>query len=98
MKKPLKERFADALTQLQASSKEEHGSQSAPLAHYGPYEVRLYRPTSAATQNEFIFWIELFDHSSQISIDSSGTNNFDEALAIAEKFLSKAAALDIKRR
>jgi hypothetical protein len=57
-----------------------------------------YRPTSAATQNQFIFWIELFDHGSQVSTDSSGTNNFEEALAIAEEFLSKVAGLNTKRR
>jgi hypothetical protein len=60
------------------------------LLRYGAYEVRLIdslRPASAST---FPFWIELFDHNLQASIDSVGSHNIDDAVISAERLIAQA--------
>ena len=90
----LETRLARAHVMLLVIPKDEHDSKSAPLVRYGAYEVRLVELPSVS--NAFVFWIELFDHNRQVSIDSKGANDFEEALATAEQLVSRAEALSKK--
>lgn len=92
---PLETRLAQAYVMLLVIPKDEHDSKSVSLARYGAYEVRLVEPLSAS--NIFVFWIELFDHSCQVSIDSGGAEDFEEALATAEYLVSRAEELSKKK-
>jgi hypothetical protein len=93
-KMPLETRLAQAHVMLLVIPKDERDSKSVSLARYGAYEVRLVEPLSVS--NTFVFWIELFDHSCQVSIDSGGAEDFEEALATAEYFVSRAEELSKK--
>jgi len=73
---------------------DKHDSKSAPLARFGAYEVRLVELPSVS--NTFVFWIELFDHNRQVSIDRKGANDFEEALATAEHLILRAEELSNK--
>jgi len=90
-KMTLETRLAQAHVMLLVMSKDEHGSKSVPLARYGAYEVRLVEPPLGSTA--FVFWLELFDHGCQVSIDSGGADDFEEALATAEYLASRAEDL-----
>ena len=94
-KMPLETRLAQAYVMLLVIPKDEYDSKFVSLARYGAYEVRLVEPLSAC--NTLVFWIELFDHTCQISIDSGGAEDFEEALAKAEYFVSCAEELSKKK-
>lgn len=87
----LETRLAQAHVMLLVIPKDEHDSKSVALVRYGSYEVRLVEPPSVS--DTFVFWIELFDHSCHVSIDSGGADDFEEALATAEYLVSRAEEL-----
>jgi hypothetical protein len=63
------------------------------LLRFGPFEIRVVQPLSA-TPNTCSFWIELFDHDRQLSIDSIGDCTLDDAMIAAEDFIARAEALN----
>jgi hypothetical protein len=60
----------------------------------GPFEVRVVQPLSAPPTNTVIFWVELFDHDRQLSIDTIGDCTMDDAVIAVEDFIVRATALD----
>jgi hypothetical protein len=87
----LETRLVQAYVMLMVIPKDEHDLKSVAVLRYGAYEVRLIEPPAAS--DTFVFWIELFDHDSQVSIDSGGAGDFERALATAEYFASCAEKL-----
>jgi hypothetical protein len=88
-------RLVQAYVMLLVVPKDEHDFKSVSVIRHGAYEVRLFEPRSAS--NTFVFWIELFDHDSQVSIDGGGANDLERALATAEYFASCAEKLSRER-
>jgi hypothetical protein len=68
-------------------------SETATLVHLGAFEVRLLRPMSASPEGPARFWLELFDHDRQFSIDSIGTCNVEDAVIAADEFIARATKL-----
>jgi hypothetical protein len=64
------------------------------LKRLGSFEVRLIQPLNAPVAKTVIFWIELFDHDRQLSIDSIGDCAVDDAAIAAEDFIARAAKLN----
>jgi hypothetical protein len=60
---------------------------------FGPFEVRLVHPLSTPPTNTVTFWIELFDHDRQLSIDSIGDCTMDDAVIAVEDFIARATEL-----
>ena len=87
----LETRLARAHVMLLVIPKDQREWKTAPLARYGAYEVRLVELPSIS--NTFVFWIELFDRNRRVSIDSRGADDFEEALATAERLVSRAKEL-----
>jgi len=87
----LEGRLAQAYITLLVVSDDEHDLKSASVIRYGAYEVRLIEPPSSS--DTFAFWIELFDHDCQSSIDGGGADDFERALATAEYLASYAKQL-----
>ena len=92
VKMTLEARLVQAHVMLQVVQKNEHGSKFVPLARYGAYELRLVEP--AVSPVNFLFWIELFDCSDQVSVDSGGANDLEEAATIANEFAVRATELN----
>jgi hypothetical protein len=69
-------------------------SRALTLMLFGPFEVRVVQPLSAPPTNTVIFWIELFDHDRQLSIDSIGDCTMDDAVIAVEDFIARATALN----
>jgi hypothetical protein len=69
-------------------------SRAVTLLRFGPFEIRVFQPSSATPTKAVIFWIELFDHDRQLSIDSIGDCTMDDAVTAAEDFIARATALN----
>ena len=94
-KPALETRLVQAYVMLLVVSKYERDLKSVSVVRYGAYEVRLIEPPSAP--NTFVFWIELFDHNCQVSIDGGGANDLEKALATAKSLASHAEKLSRAR-
>jgi hypothetical protein len=70
------------------------GLGAVTLMRFGPFEIRVFQPSSAPPTNAIIFWIELFDHDRQLSIDSIGDCTLDDAVIAAEDFIARATTLN----
>jgi hypothetical protein len=86
----------DAQAKLQLASPAARASRAVTLMRLGPFEVRVVQPLSAPPTNTVIFWMELFDHDRQLSIDSIGDCTMDDAVIAVEDFIARATALDEK--
>jgi hypothetical protein len=76
-----------------ATSKYVDGLRMASIARHGPYEVRLLELYRAAPANTAPLWLELFDHGSELSLDSYSGGDFEEAAHAAEDLISQARVL-----
>lgn len=85
-------RLIQAHVCLQILPRETHDCRLVLLCQHGAYEVRLVEPATDPTKS-FMFWIELFDRSHQISIDSCGVDDLEEASTIADAFTLRAKEL-----
>jgi len=69
------------------------GCRTASLALYGAYEVRLVEPLQDVRGDTAPFWVELYDHMSDTTIDSCG-GDLEEVAGGAESLISQAELLD----
>ena len=86
----LESRLLEAHVKLRLVSQCEDGSATTTLARHGSYEVRLYEPPHDFSAGDFLFWIELFDHDCQVSLDSRGTYILEDAVSAAEHLIAQA--------
>jgi len=84
-------RIARAFVQL--SSILEDAKASVSLARDGNCEIRMFRGPEADFDRGALFWLELFDHGTRMSIDSFGCNKLEEAAPVFEHLMSQAADL-----
>jgi hypothetical protein len=92
----LEARVIQAHVKLQLAARGTDGSRAATLVRRDACEVRLVEPSQAPSASAFLFWIELFDHSRRISIDSVGCHVLEEAAIAAENLIAQAEAHDKK--
>jgi hypothetical protein len=71
----------------------EDGSRTMPFARFGAFEVRLVELTGRRMTEDPEFWIELYRHDIQSSLDSCRCQDFDEAEPIAEYLVANAKGL-----
>jgi hypothetical protein len=84
----------DAHAKLQLVPPGARVSRVVTLMHVGPFEVRVVQPLSAPPIKAVVFWIELFDHDRQLSIDSIGDCALDDAVIATEDFIARATAFN----
>jgi hypothetical protein len=60
------------------------------LMRLGSFEVRLIQPLNVTSASSIRFWLELFDHDRQLSIDSVGDHVIEDAVIAAEEFIARA--------
>jgi hypothetical protein len=89
----LEARLIEAWEGLQPAPDAADVSRVATLVRLGSFEVRLMRPPGASSTTEAPFWMELFDHDRQLSIDSVGNCVLAKAVIAAEDFFARAAKL-----
>jgi hypothetical protein len=86
----LEAQLIQAHVKLQLATRGEDDSRTATLLRLGAYEVRLVEPSRASPSSGFLFWIEFFDHSHQVSIDSGGCHILEDAVIVTEHLIARA--------
>jgi hypothetical protein len=67
------------------------GDRMVTLERHGAYEVRLAE--CPAHLDSMLFWIELFDHNTKLTLDSYGGHDLEAVTFVAEIFISEARLL-----
>jgi hypothetical protein len=89
----LMSRLCRAYLALSLAGETEDGSRTMPLARFGAFEVRLIELAGRRMTEESDFWIELYRHDIQSSLDSCRCQDIDEAEPIAEYLVACAKGL-----
>lgn len=89
----LEAQLIEAHARLQLVPPSEGVSRTATLVRLGSFEVRLIESLSAPPASSAGFWLELFDHDRQISIDSAGDCVVEDAVIAAEEFIDRVTKL-----
>lgn len=71
-----------------------NGQNVVSLSRHGKYEVRLIEPTGMPPGDMTPFWIELFDSSKNLSIDSYAGDDLEEAASAAQDLILQAEMLN----
>jgi hypothetical protein len=69
------------------------GRRLVTLVRRGSFEVRLVQPLHISPEGAVLFWMELFDHDRQLSIDSVGNSALEDAVIAAEDLIARATKL-----
>jgi hypothetical protein len=57
-------------------------------------EIRIFDGSHPDSDSIALFWLELFDHGAQISVDSFGCRELEDAVVVFEDFVAQARHLD----
>jgi hypothetical protein len=90
----LEAKLREAHAKLQVVHQGTDAPRAATLVRFGSFEVRLIQALSLSPASSVRFWLELFDHDRQISIDSIGDRTMDDAVTAAEEFIAGAIKLN----
>ena len=66
----------------------EHNARMVSLARVGSYEIRIFEPL-AAIPVSVLFWIELFDHDAESSVDSCACRDIEDAVVTFDDFIAR---------
>jgi hypothetical protein len=92
-KAELEAQLIEAHAKLQLAHRDADGMRLATLVRHGSLEVRLVQPLHIPPESAALFWMELFDHDRQLSIDSVGNVVLEDAAIAAEDFIVRATKL-----
>jgi hypothetical protein len=91
-------RIARAYIKLLCSPDGHTAAQAISIARIGDYEIHLFQDLQTEPAETALFWLELFDHGTQTSIDSGACREIEEAATVFEGFLAEAERLEEARR
>jgi hypothetical protein len=89
----LEAKLIEAHAKIQAARGTEDVTTSVVLARLGAFEVQLIAVSYMLPASSGKYWIELFDHDRQLSIDSVGNCDLEDAVIAAEDFIARATRL-----
>jgi hypothetical protein len=81
-------RITRAYIRLLCIPESEHNARMVSLGRLGSYEIRIFEPLAAIPVSA-LFWIELFDHDAQSSIDSCACRDIEEAVVRFDDFIAR---------
>jgi hypothetical protein len=82
-------RIAQAYIRLLCTPETESGANMVSLAWIGYYEVRMFEGPQIGSAHAPLFWIELFDHNAQESVDSCSCHEIEDARVAFQGFISQ---------
>jgi hypothetical protein len=82
--------ITQAYIKLLCLPESEFGGRMISLERIGNYEIRIFEPSQTESDEAPLFWMELFDHDSQSSIDSCSCYEIEEAATAFESFILQA--------
>jgi hypothetical protein len=89
----LKAQLIEAHAKIQAARLSEDVTTGVTLARLGAFEIQLIAISYMLPPSSGKYWIELFDHDRQLSIDSVGNCDLRDAVIAAEDFIARATRL-----
>ncbi len=89
----LEAQLIEAHATLLLTHQDTEGRRSVTLVRHGSFEVRLVQPLHISPEGAVLFWMELFDHDRQLSIDSVGNSVLEDAVIAAEDFIEHTTRL-----
>lgn len=88
----IKLRIASAYLQL--SSNPQSSGTCVSLASVGHCEVRIFAGLVADSDGLPLFWLELFDHGANASVDGSCSHSIEDAVTVFDDFVAQATRLE----
>jgi hypothetical protein len=82
-----------AYSRLLSTSIDPETERTAVIERHGPYEVRFTVSLKEQKAEAYWFWIELFDHQTQMSLDGFGADNLKRLSHAAADFIADAEQL-----
>lgn len=86
-------RITQAYIKLLCTPENADGAKLVSLEWIGACEIRMFEGPAAATDDAPLFWIELFDHDGQSSVDGCSCYDIAQAAAEFDRFLLQAKRL-----
>jgi hypothetical protein len=86
-------RIAGAYVQLALACAAQDGVRSVTFARCGRLELRLVEPAPPASADDPLFWLELYDNDAEVTIDSCGCDDIQDAASAAEQLIGQARLL-----
>jgi hypothetical protein len=86
-------RVAAAYVQLALSCAAQDGARSVRIARVGRLDLRLVEPARPASVDDPLFWLELYDNDAEMTIDSCGCDDLQDAAKAAEQLIREARDL-----
>jgi hypothetical protein len=87
-------RIARAHIKLLCIPESESERRMVSLAWIGDYEVRMFEVRQVSSADAPLFWLELFDHTAQVAVDSCSCDEIEYAVAVLEYLVSQAKCSD----
>jgi hypothetical protein len=87
------DRLYESYAGLRLTRRNESGSRTIPVAHFGEFEVRLIEFVDCNHHGSSDLWIELYSHDTLSSIDSCLCRDPDEVENLGAHFISQAREL-----
>jgi hypothetical protein len=81
-------RITRAYIKLLCIPESEHNARTVSLARIGSYEIRIFEPFPTIPAAS-LFWMELFDHDAQSSVDSCACHDIEEAVVRFDDFIAR---------
>ena len=83
-------RITQAYIALSSAPKGKYGERTVSIVRIRNYEIRMVESCPSDTADTFIFWIELFDHDIQSTVDSCRCREIEDGVAGFEQFFHQA--------
>jgi hypothetical protein len=88
-------RISQAYLKLLSIPENMSGARVISLERIGKYEIRMFEPAQIDPEDGPLFWMELFDHDRQSSVDSCSCHAIAEAVTVFDGFAAQANELGI---
>lgn len=86
-------RVTQAYIELISIPEKDPGTRMIPVVRIGNYEIRIVRLSLEGFDGEPTIWMELFDHITQVSVDSSRCREIEHSLAMFKDFVAQVKSL-----
>jgi|tagenome__1003787_1003787.scaffolds.fasta_scaffold20913392_2 hypothetical protein len=86
-------RVARAYIELLSARERDSEPRMIPVVRIGNYEIRIVQLSQNHSDSEVEIRMDLFDHGTQLSVDSSCCREIEDALVVLKEFIAQIKSL-----
>jgi hypothetical protein len=86
-------RISQAYIKLLGLPQNQHGARVISLERIGNHEILMFDVSRDSASDAPLFWLELFDHATKSSVDSSSCTEIAQAATVFDDFIALAKRL-----